>query len=105
MTKKKRPTRQKHVPLRTCIACRETKSKRELIRIVLLPDGTVAVDETGKMNGRGAYLCRRHACWQKALERGSLNRALRTSLPPEATAHLTAYAAEMFKETEAADDR
>ncbi len=99
MAKKSKPVRQKHVPMRTCIACRETKPKRELIRIVSLVDGTVAVDETGKMNGRGAYLCRRHACWRKALERGILSRALRAPLPAEATEMLAAYAEENYLTT------
>ena len=78
--------------MRTCVACRETKPKRELVRVVLLPDGTIRVDETGKQNGRGAYLCRQHSCWQKALKQGSLKRALRTQLTPEAFAALQAYA-------------
>lgn len=91
MTKKNGPLRKKHVPMRTCIACRENKPKRELIRIVVLPDGTVAVDETHKANGRGAYLCRQYTCWQTALEQGTLRRALRASLTPEAIKHLEAY--------------
>ncbi|MCD6286089.1 MAG: YlxR family protein [Anaerolineae bacterium] len=92
MVKKKGQPKRKHVPLRTCVACRETKPKRELVRVVLLPDGTIRVDETGKQNGRGAYLCRQHSCWQKALKQGSLKRALRTQLTPEAFAALEAYA-------------
>jgi predicted RNA-binding protein YlxR (DUF448 family) len=59
--------RPKHVPQRTCVACRQVKSKRELIRVVRAPDGKVFVDETGKANGRGAYLCRDRACWEKAV--------------------------------------
>jgi hypothetical protein len=59
--------RPKHVPQRTCIACRQVKSKRELIRVVRAPDGKVFVDETGKANGRGAYLCRDRACWEKGI--------------------------------------
>ncbi len=55
----KQPKKQKHVPLRTCISCRETKSKRELLRVVRTPDGHVLIDATGKKSGRGAYLCAR----------------------------------------------
>jgi predicted RNA-binding protein YlxR (DUF448 family) len=51
--------RPKHVPRRTCVACRETDAKRQLIRLVRTPEGTVEVDPTGKRNGRGAYLCAR----------------------------------------------
>ena len=63
----------KHVPQRTCIACCQVKSKRELIRVVRAPDGNVSVDESGKANGRGAYLCRDRVCWEKAV--GQLGRA------------------------------
>ncbi len=57
----------KHVPQRTCVACRQVKSKRELIRVVRAPDGNIHVDETGKAHGRGAYLCRDRACWEKGI--------------------------------------
>ncbi|MGC9521849.1 MAG: RNase P modulator RnpM [Anaerolineae bacterium] len=95
MAKHKRRPKQKHVPLRTCVACRETKPKRDLVRIVLTPEGHITVDETGKQNGRGAYLCRRRLCWQKALQRGSLSRALRAQLSPQDIALLEAYAESM----------
>jgi len=68
----------KHVPQRTCVACRQVKSKRELIRVVRVLDGRVLVDETGKANGRGAYLCRDRACWEKAV--GQPRRALSSPL-------------------------
>jgi predicted RNA-binding protein YlxR (DUF448 family) len=92
MVKKKGQPKQRHVPLRTCVACRETKPKRELVRVVLIPDGTIGVDETGKQNGRGAYLCRQHSCWQTALKQGSLKRALRIQPTSEALAALQVYA-------------
>ncbi len=57
----------KHTPLRTCIACRAVRGKRELIRIVRTPEGQICVDITGKANGRGAYLCRNRRCWQSAI--------------------------------------
>ena len=71
--------RRKHVPQRTCVACRRTLPKRELNRIVRSPDG-VRYDPTGKAPGRGAYLCGRLSCWQSAIERGVLDRALKTKL-------------------------
>lgn len=95
MAKHTQKPKQKHVPLRTCIACRETRPKRDLVRIVLTSEGAIVVDETGKQNGRGAYLCQRRSCWQKALKRGSLNRALRTQLSSEDRAVLEAYAESM----------
>lgn len=64
-TQQKKP---KHLPLRTCIACRESKPKRELLRIVRTPENQVLIDATGKKSGRGAYLCARLSCWQKALK-------------------------------------
>ena len=65
----KQPKKQKHVPMRTCIACHETKSKRELLRIVHTPDDHVLIDATGKKSGRGAYLCARLSCWKTAMKK------------------------------------
>ena len=84
-------TRRK-IPQRTCVACRTVRPKRELVRIVRDLEGNVAVDETGKRNGRGAYLCPCRACWEKALSGGLLNRALRANLTEEDKQHLTDYA-------------
>jgi predicted RNA-binding protein YlxR (DUF448 family) len=69
--------RRKHVPQRTCIVCRQTKSKRELIRLVRTPEGALVVDETGRRNGRGAYLCRQRACWDGALRGSQVAKALK----------------------------
>ena len=85
-------SRQKHVPVRTCVGCRESRPKRDLVRVVRLADDGIVVDETGKRNGRGAYLCRRRPCWQRALDRGALGRALRVRLTSEDVAELRAYA-------------
>ncbi len=68
-TVNKQPKRPKHVPLRTCIACRTTKPKRELLRIVRTPDGHVVIDAMGKKSGRGAYLCARLSCWENAVKK------------------------------------
>jgi uncharacterized protein len=67
----------KHVPQRTCIACRATDAKRELVRLVRSTEGRVTIDLRGKARGRGAYLCRNPACWETALQRRALERALR----------------------------
>lgn len=75
--------RRKHVPQRTCIACGQTKPKRELIRIVRTPEGNIEIDPVGKKAGRGAYLCRRTECWEKAFAKGAITRALGQS-PSEA---------------------
>lgn len=69
--------RPRHVPQRTCVACRQGKAKRELVRIVRTVDGSVRVDPTGKASGRGAYLCDQPGCWADGLRRGILTRALK----------------------------
>jgi predicted RNA-binding protein YlxR (DUF448 family) len=66
--------------LRTCIACRQTREKKDLIRLVSADNGTAAIDILGKKPGRGAYLCRRKTCWEMALKRNRLDYALRTKL-------------------------
>lgn len=73
----------KHVPLRTCVQCRQVRPKRELIRIVRTPQGDIEIDERGKAAGRGAYLCRDRACWEGAIARDRLDYALKTKLKPE----------------------
>ena len=87
----KRP-RRKHVPQRTCVVCRTVRPKRELVRVVRTPEGEVVVDETGKRSGRGAYLCRERGCWETALKRRLLERALKTALTAEAESALREYA-------------
>jgi predicted RNA-binding protein YlxR (DUF448 family) len=72
--------KRKHVPQRTCVACRQVRNKRELVRVVRTPELRVEIDETGKKSGRGAYVCRTAACWRLALDKGALGRALNTSL-------------------------
>ncbi|MBX5490972.1 MAG: YlxR family protein [Chloroflexi bacterium] len=75
--------RQRHVPIRTCVGCRQERPKRELVRVVRTPTGEITIDLTGKAAGRGAYLCRAADCWTAALKRDALARALRTTLTPE----------------------
>ena len=80
----------KHIPQRTCVACREVNQKRSLVRIVRTPEG-VAVDPTGRMPGRGAYLHDSRECWEKALKKGILARGLKTEISPEDMEVLQAY--------------
>ena len=84
--------RPRRVPERTCVACRAREAKRGLIRLVRTPDGQVEVDSTGRRAGRGAYLCANRACWEAALKRKALNRALRTILTPVEVGQLQQYA-------------
>lgn len=92
MVKGNQPGRRRHIPQRSCVACRRTDNKRELIRIVRTPQQGVQIDPTGKLAGRGAYLCRARSCWQKALKGSALNRALNTTITVEELAALRAYA-------------
>jgi hypothetical protein len=84
-------TRQKHKPQRTCIACRETKDKRDLIRVVRTPAGDFIIDPTGKANGRGAYLCRQTSCWEKGLQKQRLAQALKVNLSASELTELQAH--------------
>ena len=68
---------------RTCVACKEESPKRALIRVVRAPDGTVALDERGKLPGRGAYVCARAECVVQARKTKALSRALKTEIPAE----------------------
>lgn len=88
--------RQKHVPERTCVACRRKDAKREYVRLVRTPERTVEVDPSGKANGRGAYLCRRRSCWNDALSSGAIDRALNVTLDAGDRERLREYARTHF---------
>ena len=80
--------KQKKVPVRMCVACREGKPKKELIRIVRNKEGAVGVDLTGKAQGRGAYLCPSVQCLEKAIKSRALQRALECELTEEMAAEI-----------------
>jgi predicted RNA-binding protein YlxR (DUF448 family) len=93
-TRKAKPgKRPKHVPQRTCVACRQVKPKRELLRIVRTPQGRVEIDPGGKKSGRGAYLCANRSCWQIGLKKKRLEQELEVTLLEEDRLALEAYAA------------
>lgn len=73
----------KRVPLRMCIACRKQTEKTSLIRVVRDPSGALAIDRTGKSDGRGAYICADPGCLDKAYKKRALERALRMPVPPD----------------------
>ena len=74
------------------MACRKPGIKRELVRLVCVPDIGVEVDTTGKRSGRGAYLCPTFTCWESALNAGKLEHSLRTRIKPENIERLVNYA-------------
>lgn len=69
----------KRIPVRTCVVCRTKDLKRTLTRIVRTETG-IQIDRSGKMNGRGAYLCESKSCWEHAVNTNILDKALRTTL-------------------------
>src|SRR5680860_490628 len=93
--RKQKGQRPKTQPQRTCIACRDKTAKRTLIRIVRTPDGQVAVDLTGRANGRGAYLCDNPLCWNRALHSSLLAHALRTEPDKASVTRLRDFAAQL----------
>ena len=80
---------EKRQPQRTCVGCRETKDKRDLVRIVRTPEGRVGTDPTGRKNGRGAYVCAGGECLKKALKKGALEAAFRMKITEEDAERLT----------------
>ena len=80
---------QKKIPQRQCMGCRERKAKRELIRVVRCTDGQVRLDFSGKLNGRGAYLCPDPACLKAAQKSKALERSLEVPIPEEVYARLS----------------
>ena len=74
---------QKKIPQRQCMGCRERKAKREMIRVVRMTDGNVSLDFSGKLNGRGAYICHNPECLKKAQKAKSLERSLEVPIPEE----------------------
>ena len=73
----------KKIPMRRCTGCGEMKEKKDLIRVVRTPEGDIRIDQTGKIIGRGAYLCDDASCLRKAQKKRSLQRSLDTAIPDE----------------------
>ena len=67
-------------PLRRCVACREMKEKSFLIRVTKQTDAFF-LDRTGKMDGRGAYVCKTEACIKKAIKTKGFDRSFRRKIP------------------------
>ena len=70
----------KKIPQRTCIGCNSKKSKKELIRIVKEKEGNIQIDRTGKLPGRGAYICDDVSCLDKAIKSKRLEKAFETKI-------------------------
>lgn len=78
----------KKIPLRKCTGCGEMKDKREMIRVVKSSDNEFFIDESGKINGRGAYICKSSDCLDASLKNKGLERSFKTSIPQEISKNL-----------------
>ena len=73
----------KKMPMRRCLGCGESFPKKELIRVVHTPDGTVCLDFRGKVSGRGAYICKSLSCFKKAKKAGRFEKNLGCTIPDD----------------------
>ena len=81
---------QKKIPQRQCMGCRERMDKKALIRVVRTTDGNVQLDFSGKLNGRGAYICPKADCLKKVRKSKALDRSLEVAIPEEVYSRLQA---------------
>ena len=88
-----------YLPQRTCIACRQIKEKKTLIRLVSTENGVAAIDVFGKKPGRGAYLCPKKTCWELALRKNRLDYALRIKLHDDNRQTLLEYSHNLLEES------
>lgn len=73
----------KKIPMRQCVGCKEMKNKREMMRVLKTAEGPIVIDTTGRKNGRGAYLCMTKECLVKARKNKGLERSFQMSIPDE----------------------
>ena len=77
------------IQTRTCVVCRERRQRAELLRVVRTPEGQVVFDRTGRMNGRGAYVCADADHWGEGIDRGRLKNALKATIEDSTLRSLT----------------
>ncbi|MBQ5917480.1 MAG: YlxR family protein [Lachnospiraceae bacterium] len=73
----------KKIPLRKCTGCGEMKPKKELVRVIKTAEEQILLDLTGRMNGRGAYVCREEECLKRAIKTKAIERSLGVSVSDE----------------------
>ena len=71
----------KKIPMRQCVGCGENKDKKNLIRVLKTGEEEIILDDTGKKNGRGAYICKNVACMEKAIKTKGLDRSFKMAIP------------------------
>ena len=82
--------KQRKIPMRMCVGCREMTPKKELLRVVKSPEGVISFDRIGKAPGRGAYICKKVECLNKAVKIRALEKQLECSISEEVYAQLRA---------------
>lgn len=87
----------KKIPQRMCVSCRVRRNKADLLRVVLLTDGQVMIDPTGKKPGRGAYVCKNRDCLAQAVKAHRFDRGLKTEISSEVIEALL-HEADLFKD-------
>lgn len=76
-------TVKRKIPQRKCVGCGEMIPKKEMLRVLRTQEGEFVLDPTGKMNGRGAYLCNSAECFKKAVKSKGLERSFKQAIPSE----------------------
>jgi predicted RNA-binding protein YlxR (DUF448 family) len=92
-------SKSKYPPQRTCIACRQVKEKKTLIRLVRTEKGVAEIDVFGEKPGRGAYLCSNKVCWELALKKNRLEYALRAKLNEDNRQALIEHSSDLLEES------
>ncbi len=87
----------KKIPMRMCIGCQQMKEKREMIRILRTQEGEFSIDQTGKKNGRGAYLCPTEECLTAAMKNHGMERSFKTKIPKDTAEALKKEMSELAK--------
>jgi uncharacterized protein len=88
----------KSAPQRTCAACRQVKGKKDMVRLVRTPAGSIEIDATGKKEGRGAYLCKDGACWDKLVKGKQLEHAFKSEINRKELEQLIKNGKDLLKE-------
>ena len=90
----------KKKPQSSCVSCRTVRDKSDLLRVVMTPEGDVVYDPTGKLAGRGAYLCRNEECITQELKKAArLSKGLKKPLTEDEIKALAKSLMESIKES------
>ena len=72
---------ERKIPLRQCVGCGEDRDKKAMMRVIKTAEGEILLDDTGKKNGRGAYICKTADCLAKAIKNKGIDRSLKMKIP------------------------